>query len=470
MNPIRQAFSLCAVAALLAACGGASNDGSTGATLTKSGGATQHAAASKHAPAEYAPLVQYLYLSYLGRPADYVGLEFWERVFSDNGMPVVIGETISAYQSNGVAKRLVDQFVYSAESIGLYTGVNAAYVNAVYLNIFNRNSEAGGRAFWRSLLDQSVLSRGLAVLTILNAAQGDDATVVAKKNEAAIYFTDGLAKGPSYMAAYAGDSASEGARQLLGRITATTDMAAFKLEIDAFLDSLVNGGPGSGIQVSRYSGFNYLQDMDAGPSYSAKYTRPPAGLPQGAGSVTYGEVPVTVNWTRSVSTGAFTYDAPVSGSQDLQFDGIGSGPLARLSNITVLCTSVAGSSKSTDILVANNAQAVVDALELANQTLGVYREDCGVSSGAGNAESFAFDQAGNVVIKLQGGVSTYSASVVNQALDGKMLFDITTKKYWTFKAYKFIKQDGSYAYAIVQHQGDSATGLKSGTLGLWTQQ
>jgi hypothetical protein len=388
-------------------------------------------------------------------------------------------DVIQAYPNNSDVKQLIDSFVNSPESRGLYTGNNAAYVNAVYLNVFNRNSEAGGLGFWTGFLGRQELSRAQVAMWVLNGAQNADAAVVAKKVEAATYFTNALGKGAAYIIGYSGDNISEAARALLASITATTDMTAFKVEIDAFLESMI-GAPGPGVAVVRYSGFNYLQDMEAGPAYSAKYTLAGSGqvgtrvnvpvVGVTSGSVTYGELPVTVNWTFDPVSGAFSYAAPITGNSNLVQPGVVPNGVLKLPQVAMLCSSVSGSVKSTDVLISNNNVAVVDAHELANQSLTVYREDCATASGAGNTKSFSFDAGGGGVITSQTGTSTYSASAVNQILGGQLLYDAVAKKFWTFKAYKFLTEDGSYSFVIVQHQGDSATSLKSGSLGLWSQQ
>ena len=473
MKAIRHTFSLCAVAALLAACGGsATNEASApDALLSKSGGRPT-GAATLHAPEEYGDLIQRIYISYFGRPADYLGLQYWEKIFSDKGMPLSMDEASLSYPNGGNVRALIDTFVLSEESRGLYTGSDAAYVNAVYLNIFNRNSEDAGRKFWAGFVARNELSRAQVVMRILSGAQNDDAVIVRKKVQAATYFTNALAKGSVYILNYTGDNINEAARQLLAEIAATTDMTAFQARIDAFLEAMISTGPGPAIPTVRYSGFSYLQDMDSSPSYPSKYTMP-QGLASNAGLLAYGEAPVALDWARDPAGGAISYAAPITSSMSVSFSGVSIGR-ATLPELTMLCRTPAGvpagSVKSTDVVVTNSAKVVMTAQELANLTLSFYREDCVLSSGANNAVSFVFDASGNAVIKSKNGESTYSSDLVNKVLNGQLLIDLTTGQYWTFKAYKFLKSDGSYGFAIVQHQGDKITALTDGTLGIWAQQ
>lgn len=472
MGTMRRAISFGAVAGLLAACGGSSTDQQVApAPMAKAGGVRIQGAAL-HAPSEYNDLVQRIYLSFFGRPADFHGLEYWTLAFSNSAMPLSMDAIILAYPENGVARQLVDAFVNSAESQALYTGSNSAYVNALYLNIFNRNSELAGRAFWADLLARHVASRAQVAMAVLNAAQNEDAAVVAKKAEAAAYFTNAMGKGENYIVAYTGGNINEGARELFGLITAHTDMAAFKLQIDAFIEAMVSPGTGAGpgVLITRYSGFNYLQDMDSTPAYSASYIQSSAAA--GAGTVTYGEQPQQVAWTRDSTTGAYSYAAPVAASLEVSFASTGSERLAQLPHVSMLCTRPVGSAaiKSTELLIANTAKLVVDPVELANQTLGIYHEDCARSNGAANTLSFAFDAAGNALVTAVRGSTSYTADLVHDILNGQLLIDFTTGQYWTVRAYKFLKADGTYGFVLVQHQGDTKTSLSKGSLGFWTAQ
>lgn len=472
MKSIQRAISLGIAGALLAACGGTAKDEKSAAatSLTKSG-APVHSAATA---ANYTELVQSIYIAYFGRPADYLGLEYWANIFSKAGMPLDMEQVSIAYSNNTAVKQIIDAFVLSEESRGLYTGSNAAYVNAVYLNIFNRNSEDAGRKFWAGFVGRNELTRAQVVMRIQTGAQNDDAVVVRKKVQAAIYFTTALGARASLIAGYSGDVINEGARQLFAEITAATDMAAFQAKIDDFQEAMLNTGPGPGIVTRRYSGFNYLQEMDSNPSYPAKYTMP-LGVTSNTGLLTYGEVPATANWDRDAASGAISFGTPFSASMAVTYTGVSVSQTVRFPELTMLCRALpgapAGSVKSTDIIISNSAVAITNAQELANQTLSIYREDCVLTDGgAANTVSFVFDGAGNAVIKSRLGETTYPANLVNQVLNGQLLIDLSTGQYWTFKAYKFVKPDGSYGFAIVQHQGDKTTELQSGSLGLWTRQ
>lgn len=378
---------------------------------------------SQHAPAEYRELVQQIYLAYFGRPADVRGLAFWMQVFSDRAMPLQAADLAHDYANGGQVKQVIDLFVNSPESQALYTGNNQAFLNAIYRNVFNRNAEPDGLAFWSGFLERKELTRGQVVLHVLIGAQNDDAVIEKKKVQASLRFSASVeARGASAILNYGEDDVNQAARELLGLIGADTDLDAFQSQIDALIDEL-GYAPSRLPVVSRYSGFHYLQDAQSSePAYAAYYKYADHGIvPFTSGTLTYGVVPQTISWTRTLSNGEFSYGSPITASIGVALQG--GMPAAAM-----LCQA---NGTVTDILVANWIHPVTDASELANQTFGIYRENCALANA--NGKSLVFDANG-------------AASGVAG----------------TLKAYRYTSADGAKRFVIVQHQGRS--------LGLWSQQ
>ncbi|WGG49065.1 DUF4214 domain-containing protein [Rugamonas sp. DEMB1] len=480
MKTIQQTFTVCSLGLLLAACGGSTTEtpAPTGTkTLAKFGASTAPAQSAMHAPEEYRELLQRLYMVFFGRPADVDGLFYWQRIFSERSVPATLGELMQAYSADAGVKQLIDNFVDSSESQGLYTGNTAAFVNAVYRNTYNRNAEAEGLAFWSGFVARGELSRGQVALRILDGGQNDDAIVLAKKTQASINFTVALAKKEELAKrSYIGDSVNQAVRDLLGTVTATTDIAAFQAQIDAMIESFTYR-PDSLPSIQRYSGFSYLQDMASTPSYSAYYRYFMGEFGFFTGSVIFAEVPRTVTWGLSAPSQTISYAAPITAAINFKVASVAPATTAALPDVAMLCQSVAGTpailAKSTDILVANSAKAVLEASALANQSFTYYRENCALAGEGGvtpNVQSFVFDAAGNAVVKAQKGSATYSASVVTKALNGQVLLDVSTGKYLTLRVYRIVNPSGATGFVIVEHQGDALTGLKEGVLGMWTQQ
>lgn len=453
---------MASLALLLAACGG-SDTSSTSTPQAKIMG-LRVAQGAAHTLADYTPVIQRLYLGFFGRPADAGGLVFWQKQFSDANLPLTTSELSQNYASNADIRRIVDAFANSQEAQPLITGSNAAFITSVYLNVFNRLAELDGIVFWTGFLDRNELTRPQVLLWIAGSAQGTDIAVAANKLEAATYFTAALNL-PEEAAAYSGSTANFGAWALLAEIDGSTDMVAFKQKIDEYIAALTT--PTQQTSVKRYIGYRYLQDMVNTPAYSAYYTYASGGViaPATSGTVTYGVVPLTVNWTRDATTRELVYAAPVVAS-------VGLPAAATLPEVTMLCTSEVtpdgSSNKSTDVVVALSAVQLTDAAQLAGQTLSVYRENC--VAGGSRVTSFSFDASGNGSFPTSAGLLTFNAAAVTSILNGQQLPDVSTGKWLTFTAYSYQRSDNSTGYIVLQHLGDKTTGLTNGTLATWSQE
>lgn len=463
MKTNMQAAAVVFSALALSACGGSGEDTNTQQNKLHSTASTS-VVSPQAAQAEYTDVVHRMYLAFFGRPADAHGLAFWVKAFSENNAPTTIDGFITAYAVNDGAKALVDAFEHSRESRQLYTGTNAAFINAVYLNAFNRNAEAGGRDFWSSVLDNGYITRAQAAMAILSGAQNEDALVVAKKVQAATYFTAAM-RTPTDISGYDGPRPNQAARELLGTITVDTDMEAFKTKIDDFIASF--GSPNPFPAVAYYSGFNFLQRLSNAPSYSARYEYAEGFIPAQRGMLTFGEVPQTVSWTRDVTT--YAYAAPYNANISL---GPGNGVVP---SIAMLCrppTVAEGGSpaavKSTDVLIAGSTTRLVDASQLAGQTLAVFRQNC--SAGSAD-ESFSFDKLGNATFKTVSGTVNFDAATVTAALMGQVLFQTSANQKFAFAGYSYTLASGAKAYAIVQlAETDGQTVLPSGAIAIWSQE
>jgi hypothetical protein len=460
---MKNLFPLAALAALLTACGGSTSDTATPAANKSL--AVRVTQGAQRAPSDYADIVQRLYLGFFGRPAEPAGLIFWEQSFSAASLPLDVVELSNNYLSDEGIRRIVDAFANSQESQDLYSGNNTAYINAIYQNAYNRNVEASGQEFWAGFLDRQELTRAQVLLRILGGAQNSDATVLAKKLQAANYFTAALDQ-PSEQLAYDGASPNQGARELLASIAASTDMTAFQVSIDAQIAALV-ATPGQST-IARYIGFNYLQDLHSTPAYSAYYSYSNVGVapPATTGKTVYGEVAQTLSWSREPITHALVYSAPVVSSIGLPFANL-------LPSMTMLCTPVNTDSgtvnKSTDILVARSARQLLDASELANQRFTVYWENC--AQGGSNLSSMSFDSEGNGHFPITPlDTMIIDAVGVSKILKGEIQYDISTGKYLVYAAYRYTRNDGSTGYFIVQHLGNHRASVTNGILAVWAQE
>jgi hypothetical protein len=207
----------------------------------------------------YKPIVQQLYISYFGRPADTGGLaSFQEQLVALKG-PIDLQEMDASYRTSAAIRALVDSFGSSAESAALYSGDNTVFVTAIYRNLLNRSPDASGLAFWVGAINSGSLTRANASLSIMAGALSNtsdlgklDAALIQRKVTIGSNFTDALVN--ATVNGYSGDAAAAKARAMLANVTATTDIAAFQSTIDALITDLAQGPPPLAVFAGQYTG------------------------------------------------------------------------------------------------------------------------------------------------------------------------------------------------------------------------
>jgi hypothetical protein len=126
----------------------------------------------------YTAAVQKLYVAYFNRPADTLGLGYWETVAAAN---------------SGSTARISASFSTSAEYAATYADMNTTQrVDAVYLNLFGRSAEPAGLSYWAQLIDRGLITVSNAVTQIAGGAQSSDLTAYNNKVTAATAFTAAL--------------------------------------------------------------------------------------------------------------------------------------------------------------------------------------------------------------------------------------------------------------------------------------
>ncbi len=129
---------LLVLAVLVTACGGG---GESGASSSAPAGSRANA---QYVTADYTNVIQYLYVSYCGRPADPGGLAFWAGYRASNGgnAPTDLASFTAAYYTIPAVETVMDNFGISPESIALYGTNNSTIVTAT----IRRTREATGTA------------------------------------------------------------------------------------------------------------------------------------------------------------------------------------------------------------------------------------------------------------------------------------------------------------------------------------
>ncbi|MFC7653812.1 DUF4214 domain-containing protein [Pseudoduganella danionis] len=219
---------------MLLACGG--NDPSTVsvAPIVQHGRVAQGAATA----ADYSDLLQRIYVAYFGRPSDPAGLAFWTKQYLAAGLPSTLSGLVQTYTTTPAARPLVDMFGTSQESQDLYGGDNDAFITAIYLNMFGRQPDAAGKAYWLNLINTGAVTRPIAALSIMAGAQAADGQIIENKIKVASNFTTAL-NSPERNAAYDGLDANVVVRKLLNTVNATTNVTAFQTSLDDTIAALV---------------------------------------------------------------------------------------------------------------------------------------------------------------------------------------------------------------------------------------
>lgn len=127
--------------------------------------------------------VQELYIAYFGRPADPAGLAFYADAL-DAGTTTVAD--------------IATSFGTSDEAASIVALSTDDYLAAVYLQAFGRaydNDPAVDGTFWADAINDGATTKELAMIQILEGAQGDDVAAVTNKVAVASTFTAAVESG-----------------------------------------------------------------------------------------------------------------------------------------------------------------------------------------------------------------------------------------------------------------------------------
>lgn len=156
--------------------------------------------------------VQEVYISYYGRPADPVGLDFWTNKLA---------------AANGDLSSIIDAFGNSDEANSLFGGLSHQQtVNTLFNQMFGRDADVDGLLFYANGLAAGTMTAQSIALNILDGAKNEDKTIIENKLAVAKSFTAGLDT-TDEIVAYSGNAAAGTARSMLNTVNAATDTAAF---------------------------------------------------------------------------------------------------------------------------------------------------------------------------------------------------------------------------------------------------
>ncbi|WP_312515928.1 DUF4214 domain-containing protein [Massilia sp.] len=205
---------------------------------------------------DYTAVVQQLYISYFGRPADFYGLQNFSAQLDAMGAPKTFAEVQAAVQADGAGttalSRLVNTFSNSAESTALYgtdtsqVGISK-FVAAIYQNVLGREADLPGFNYWVNAITSGAVTKANAAAAITQGALTNttaqgllDAQAVNNKVAVATAFTTALDT-PAELNAYSGEAAAAAGRGLLSGVTSSTNVTAYQSTINSTITGIVTG-------------------------------------------------------------------------------------------------------------------------------------------------------------------------------------------------------------------------------------
>ncbi|MBB6182425.1 DUF4214 domain-containing protein [Pseudorhizobium flavum] len=177
--------------------------------------------------------IQGIYIALFGRPADPVGLNYF------NGIT-----------NNGQNLAEIGNLAGQPEYLNRFEGMNnAQIVTAIYQELFGRNPELAGLTFFTEQLNSGARTINDIAINILDGAQGADRELVDAKIAAADQFTAAVAADPDALAAYQGEAGIQFGQAFLNQIDEPTDTLTdeqVQAQVEAYGDGeVVPGVPGT---------------------------------------------------------------------------------------------------------------------------------------------------------------------------------------------------------------------------------
>jgi hypothetical protein len=158
--------------------------------------------------------LQKLYVAYFNRPGDTTGLANYETQLEAAGTDA---KAIAA-----VMARISAEFSNSTEYKANFTGkTNAEIVDTVYMNLFGRPADEGGKKFYADNITAGKLSVAAVVTEVAKGAQGSDLVAYNNKVTAAAAFSAALKSTDSYNT----QAAATAAKAFLSNVTDNASLA-----------------------------------------------------------------------------------------------------------------------------------------------------------------------------------------------------------------------------------------------------
>jgi hypothetical protein len=174
--------------------------------------------------------IQEVYIALFGRPADPIGLRFYNEA-TDNG------NNLDAVGDLSNSPEYLDRFEGMSD---------VQMINQIYQDLFGRDADAQGLLFYTAQLQSGAASVQDIAIRIIDGATGSDQVTIDAKVAAANLFTASLDQG-NEIVAYSGDVGIEFGQEFLRDIRTAADVPT-QAEVDADIAEFVatdpqNNGP-----------------------------------------------------------------------------------------------------------------------------------------------------------------------------------------------------------------------------------
>lgn len=170
--------------------------------------------------------IQGVYLALFGRPADPIGLAFFNQATNNGANLTAIGDLAATpeYQTR-------------------FTGQSSTQIiNSIYQSLFNRDADLTGLTFFANALANGTLNINNIAIAIFDGAQGSDITIRDTKVTAANAFTAAIDTAPEVLG-YQGTAAAASGRAFIQGVTTTVPNAeAVNLAVAAAVAAGAGGG------------------------------------------------------------------------------------------------------------------------------------------------------------------------------------------------------------------------------------
>ncbi|NML61178.1 DUF4214 domain-containing protein [Massilia sp. RP-1-19] len=174
----------------------------------------------------YHTQIQKLYVAYFNRPADFLGLDYWEGVVERAAAAAGTDPVKVTAAVNATLAAISGGFAASAEYKAEYAGLDTEHVvGKIYQNLFGHAPDLPGLIYWSNGIRAGNFTIATAVTVIAGGAQGSDLVAFNNKVTAATAFTNALDTGAEVLA-YSGEAALAAGNLFIAGVTNDASLAA----------------------------------------------------------------------------------------------------------------------------------------------------------------------------------------------------------------------------------------------------